>query len=755
MKIQAIRNQTSFPTEELRDLLKKVDDSNQELQVHKDQLNKDISSFCILPPKPIHDVADRDCEVANVTEQLKELKKANENSLSRLYISGNPGSGKSQLAGLVAERFSNEVKGIPDATSFIMTVNAETPETLLESYVSFARHLKCPEYTVTNTLNSKDLNTDEKITNLKTLISTKIELYTSWLLVVDNVTSMSRVHGHLPKHGSEQWAMGQLLITTQDTVSIPLASSFLRHISLSKGMEPHDAGSLLAMLSGIADSEMEQEVAQALDYQPLALASAATYIRQVRQNKVNFGWNDYLKKLEKGQRCVTETILAETNPSYPKSMTAAITLAVENSMSSDEVIGHTFSFLSVCAPQQPLRLDIVTKYILNVYKEIEDDEAIGMRISRCSLLVFDKEKSGEHIRVHQVVHDAINTVIKDRSEIQHLQAVNGAVRSFSQFIELEHLSVDNLYYLVNSKHIVPHLKTLSMKIENLFSKQDISQVSQLGNSIQCFPSNVQTLGRICEKDSEFYAAKMYFNLALEIIQRNDACDVIDVADAYVNLGNVQTHLSDFHQAKEHYEYALAILLKELGPEHAYVTTAYNNLGNVHNKLGDLGRAKEYYDRALAIRLKKFGPEHVHVANTYNNLGNVHSDLGNLGQAKECHDRALTIRLNKLGPEHVDVAITYNNLGTVYRHLGDLEQAKEYHDCSLAIRLKKLGPEHVDVAGTYSNLGTVHSHLGDLDQAKEFFDRALAILLKKLGPEHADVKKVQRNLVELRRMIDSR
>ncbi|KAJ7319198.1 hypothetical protein OS493_036361 [Desmophyllum pertusum] len=138
-----------------------------------------------------------------------------------------------------------------------------------------------------------------------------------------------------------------------------------------------------------------------------------------------------------------------------------------------------------------------------------------------------------------------------------------------------------------------------MKIENLFSKQDISQVSQLGNSIQCFPSNVQTLGRICEKDSEFYAAKMYFNLALEIIQRNDACDVIDVADAYVNLGNVQTHLSDFHQAKEHYEYALAILLKELGPEHAYVTTAYNNLGNVHNKLGDLGRAKEYYDRALA------------------------------------------------------------------------------------------------------------------------------------------------------------
>ncbi|KAJ7383708.1 hypothetical protein OS493_026238 [Desmophyllum pertusum] len=207
---------------------------------------------------------------------------------------------------------------------FVMTVNAETPETLLESYVSFSRHLKCPEYAVTNTLNSKDLNTDEKITNLKSLISRKIEVYTSWLMVVDNVTNISGVHGHLPKHGSEQWARGQLLITTQDTASIPLTSSFHQHISLSKGMEPRDAGSLLAVLSGIDDSKMEQEVAQALDYQPLALASAATHVRQVRQNKVssNFGWDDYLKKLEKGQRGSTETILSETNPSYPKSMNA-------------------------------------------------------------------------------------------------------------------------------------------------------------------------------------------------------------------------------------------------------------------------------------------------------------------------------------------------------------------------------------------------------------------------------------------------
>ena len=54
-----------------------------------------------------------------------------------------------------------------------MTLNAESYDTLLDSYISFARRLKCPEYAITNTLNSEDLTTEKKITSLKTLIGKK------------------------------------------------------------------------------------------------------------------------------------------------------------------------------------------------------------------------------------------------------------------------------------------------------------------------------------------------------------------------------------------------------------------------------------------------------------------------------------------------------------------------------------------------------------------------------------------------------
>ena len=301
VKIQNLKYHKTFPTKDLTKVLKEVDNLKQEVQekesqrqVLEDQLQNEAPSFCVLPPKPSHEIGDRESEVAKIVQQLRELNESSDNRLSYLYISGNPGSGKSQLAGLVAERFFDDLKEMPGGPSFVMTLNAASLDSLLESYASFARHLKCPDYSIVETLSSKDSTVDEKITSLKMLVAVKITCYTSWLLVVDNVTTLSSVHVHLPQFENEAWARGQLLITTQDTTSIPSENSFVNHISASKGMEPNDACSLLSTVSGIPDSELVGTVAQRLDYQPLALAGAAVFVKEIRQDKVSthFGWED-------------------------------------------------------------------------------------------------------------------------------------------------------------------------------------------------------------------------------------------------------------------------------------------------------------------------------------------------------------------------------------------------------------------------------------------------------------------------------
>ena len=221
------------------------------------------------------------------------------------------------------------------------------------------------------------------------LIAVKISCYTSWLLVVDNVSTMSSVHVHLPQAAIDTWERGQMLITTQDVRAIPPKGSFVNHISASKGMEPDDACFLLAKLSGIKDSELLRKVAQILDYQPLALAGVAVFVKEIRQDKASkhFGWNEYLKMLEKGKRETAEDTLEYKNPIYPKSMTQAIKLAVEKLMSSDEIVKHFFTLLSLCSPQQ-LNVDVAINYIMKVLQDYHDqDKELILLILILSLIV--------------------------------------------------------------------------------------------------------------------------------------------------------------------------------------------------------------------------------------------------------------------------------------------------------------------------------------------------------------------------------
>ena len=737
VKIENVKTQKSFPTEELQQILKKVNEKEDQRQVLEDQLQREAPSFCILPPKPSHDIEGRDREVAKIEQQLKELKESSDNRLSYLYISGNPGSGKSQLAGLVAKKFFHEAREMLGACPFVMTLNAASPDSLLESYASFARQLKCPDYSVIQTLSSKDWNIKDKIANLKMLISAKISCYTSWLLVADNVSTLYSMQVWKPESGNQAWARGQLLITTQDTASIPLESSSIKHISVSRGMEPDDASSLLARISGITDSTLAGKVAKNLDYQPLALAGAAVFVKEIWQDKASkhFGWNEYLKILEKGKRETTEDTLANTNPVYPNTMTKAITLAVEKLISSDKFVKHLFTLFSVCAPQ-PLNVEIAVSYIMNVDGRFDemDEKLIRMSLRRCSLLLFE----GNFIRVHEIVHAAIKTLIKGHEESQGLvvEAFNVAVTSFNKFI----LDISPENRTLDTIHIVQHLRALITVIDNLFFKESlykIHDVSMLGK--------FKSLGEVCNAHFEFNAAKTYFEHALTIELRQLGPEHVDVATTYSYLASTHQGLGDFEQAKEYQQRALTIQLQKPGAENVHVAASYNNLALIYRVLGDLEQAKEYGQRALAIDLEELGADHVRVATSYSTLASILEDLGDLEEAKEYGERALTIQLDKLGAEHVDVAMSFSTLASIHRNLADFEKARACGQRALAIQLDKLGAEHGDVATSYNNLALILMDLGNLEQAKEYQKLAVTIELKKLGEEHVYVATTYSNL----------
>ena len=748
-KFQEEKDKFEGKKAELQDMLKTTEEQR---KVFEEQLQRKVEPFCVLPPRPPHLIASRDYHVDKVTQKLLNLRKANGNTLSYFYISGNPGSGKSQLARLAAEKYYKEASKDTSAPSFVMTLNAENPEALLTSYLSLARKMHCPECTINTTENSKDLNNERKIAIIKDLIATKIHLYSSWLLVIDNVTNLARIGQFLPERGNEQWGKGQLLITTQDCSCIPPDSSFTSHISISKGMEPADAICLLTELSGITDNDMGENVAHALDYQPLALASAGVYVRKVRNTNPNFGWEGYLEKLEKGKRELTEKELANVNLIYPNSMTIATRVAVEAVMDSDKIMKHAFTFFAFCATE-PLRLDVLTTYVVNADEEL-DEEDIGIQIQGSSLLLIGKEDDSVNIRLHKVVHDIVKHLVKDQIKAnENAWVACVAMKSYSQYI---HEAIPEIPRgedsVCGSRHIVPHLKTLAVGITNIISTEEKFAVMK-DTILNMYKSlyNFEMLGEVCRLHSEYVSAMKYLSVALKLIEDNKIRtgpghgQFKQVARLYHNMGLLHRRLCDYQQAKRYYERALSIRLNKLGPDHADVAHTYHIMGTLHRHLGDYRQAKEYYLRALSIRLNKFRPDHVAVAHTCHHMGTLHRDLGDHRQAKEYYLRALSIRLNKLGPDHVVVAYTYQHMGTLHRYLCDHQQAKEYYERALSIQLNKLGPDHVDVGRTYHSMGILHRDLGDHQQAKEYYERAMSIQLNKLGPDHVDVARTYHSM----------
>ncbi|CAH3125991.1 unnamed protein product, partial [Pocillopora meandrina] len=684
-EIENIRKQKSFQTEELRNVLKNVQSLYQELHVTnvklqtseeerqlleerhqfleehlqvleeqhhilEEQVHKNVPSFCILPPKPLHEIASRESDVNSIARELEQLREANESDLSYLYISGNPGSGKSQLAGLVAQKFYEAAnKGLKSPT-FVMTLNAESSLTLLESYASLGRQIKCPEHTIMQTLNSTKMQVEEQINNLKDLIAAKIPLYGSWLMVVDNATSLSKVNDFLPLSRNQPWMKGQLLITTQNTSSIPPKSSLVSHISVSKGMTPIDACSFLEKVSGIRHQGVEDKVAEALDYQPLALAGAGVYVREICESQRTFGWNEYLEKLERGMRTCTETKLMETNPHYTKSMTEATRQAIERALKDDSVLKSVFTFLSLCSPH-PLHLDILKNYILNEKNLLLDKVEIDLKIKGSSLFMLEKRENENFVRMHRVVHEVSKSVLnKSQEPDEHPQNVALAATSFNQFIDTY---LSNKWHDRNStpdtEHLIPHLTVFAAEVKKVFLCKDKCQdikgdVFKHSNASECFTR----LAVICRNHSDISGAKVYCETALKLAEEDkeeEHCDEHDdVALTYSKLGGIQRELGELEKAKESFEHALNIKLKKLGPEHADVVPTYHSLGEVQHQLGDMQQAKEYHEKALAVRLKDLEPEHVDIANSYHHLGNVQFELNDMQQAKELYERALDIQL---------------------------------------------------------------------------------------------------------------
>ena len=721
--------------------------------------NKALKSFRILPVRPIHLVANRSRTVNAILEELHCLRIRNNQSLTYFYISGNPGSGKSQLARLIGQQYglNDSMKASACAlyrNVFVMTLKAGSIQDTLESYADFARRVHCDDSIIINIINSNRTKAGMKIQSFKTEIAkvlNNVKKKNTWLLIVDNVVNLKQISLFLPQLEDEDWHGGQVLITTQDMSSVPPNSSLTVHISVSEGMDPEESCEFLTNLSGFDESqELVKKIAKELDYQPLALASAAFYVKLLRKTKTSprFNWTDFLHKLYEGKRNLTEAKLNEVNkPAYSLTMSTAVRLAIKSFAESDPVLKHAFTFLSFVS-NKAIPLQVVVNYVLRADKEKDKDD-VGLTIQQCCLILVSDNQKLVSIHMHRVVHDSVKSYIIESSEKEKKKM--DVPLTVLKLLVKEKCKIGEIA-------LVPHLQEFYARTNNVFlavphsikvTEEIVEQIVDLSASLL--------------KNGALLLAKKFLILALNMTRNRGNNGKVDnkvsthilfpkTGEIYNQLGVVELGLWNIKQAKKYLKKALSILRKQYGPSHKITAAVLLSLAGLclNPRECNINESPMYSKKALIIDNSLETK-----ASHYSYLGNKYLYEGDNERAKRYYEEAIMTFFETLTvpgvdcvKTHLHLAMLYSNLGASYHISGEYDRAKTFFNLSIVTYLNFTTPNHLNLADPYYNLGLAHHKLKELIDAKDCFRRALAIYSQHLKSSHTRIALVSRNLAKV-------
>ena len=226
-----------------------------------------------IPRMPGHFFQPRTEEVRKVREMFDALEETNPGNLAKtVYITGEPATGKSQLAGQFGrefyERNKPQNKGV-----FVGTLSADNRSNFLDTYLQIAVGLGCVDQKIEFAIRSGRLDELQSLKMLSDHVKKELRERPEWLLIIDGLSSDERLAKELsffwPQPKEETWGKGCVLLTTQGHAP---TGSCMAVMDLKSGMSEKDAVELLNRESGCSDKEGAVELVNSLDRSPLSVA---------------------------------------------------------------------------------------------------------------------------------------------------------------------------------------------------------------------------------------------------------------------------------------------------------------------------------------------------------------------------------------------------------------------------------------------------------------------------------------------------
>ncbi|MCL2063915.1 MAG: ATP-binding protein [Candidatus Cloacimonetes bacterium] len=274
--------------------------------------------------------------------------------------------------------------------------------------------------------------------------------------------------------------------------------------------------------------------------------------------------------------------------------------------------------------------------------------------------------------------------------------------------------IGNKLYLLNDKGNTINYADMSYSIiESIDNLQFIAEYSNTINSLK-----KSYIGYVlCFKLSQignFEESRIYGLPALDLAILED--NLLLIIDILNELGKGYYEQGLYEESKKYYEKSL--FYSEKSPIIIDIANAYNNLGAIENHSSNLFKALDY--RAKAINLLETNNIFSnHLIGYYTNLSIGYIQIKKYDEAKKYSIKALKLDKQKREPS------PYYNLGHIYSELGDQTLGLGYFKKGL--KISQEAKNLFWIIECCLEIGSIHNVRGHYDKSLEYYHKALDLL----------------------------
>ncbi len=741
---------------------------NKEMQVaqtSKNLIKSSIRSDLIIPTESA--LLHRPEEMTQITEKFTGQK-----GIQTVALIGPGGAGKTTLA----RQYTHQVHA-----DVIWEVNAETPESLRESFETLAQALAQTEE------DQKILKSVLEISNLtereeKVISFVKIGLkaHSPWALVFDNMEKFADIQKHFPQD-AETWGKGKIILTTRDhtiqnnkhihsTLQIGELTSPQKLTLFTKIMTNGDESSF-----SLAKREEANQFLKKIPPYPLDVTVAAYYLKTT-----NAPFEGYVENIDQNNKSfakIQESLLKEAG-SYTQTRYGILTLSLQRLINTDKDFSDLLFFISLLDSQNiPRELlvkyknnMIVDNFILNLkkYSLITGETSLPSLGKTLSLhrstqsislaylldvLTEEKKKKFLHLTMNTLDYYIEEIIYKE-----DLRKMSFLIGHLKVFLNHDNLLDNKLQGELRSKlgYIYYHLRDYINGKKELEKSFEIFKTTHLKNPTKIVDI-LMHLSIINMELFNYEKAKSIIEKSLRDYSNYFSEIHMNVAKTFLVIGDVYGVIGEYKKAKEMLKKSLCIYDKSLldhqhqkekrSAQSPIKVRTLAMLGNVYCSLGKYDKALELLEKSLKMYEDLFPDQHFDIAAILVLLGNTHINLGEYEKGVTLLERGTTIYKKNLPEDHLDLVWASVYLGNAYEKFGDMLQAQKVLERSLKIYKELLGENNIGSAWTSFYLGKVYIKLGKISEGKILLNQTLIAYEKNYGKSHIETGRVLKELGE--------